>query len=181
MKSNLAVRYSKALLSATRQKGFHQQALQQLRVVEQILNSDQQLKAYFENPVISPAQKIRTLKQALTGKGILEEVVNGLLLMTERGRLSSLSDIIQSFQDGLDEESGITRGTVHAVKPLAAEAQAALEKKVTQVLGKKIVLVFKEDATLLGGVIAQVGGWTFDDSIETHLKRMKEELNRRAL
>jgi F-type H+-transporting ATPase subunit delta len=47
-------------------------------------------------------------------------------------------------------------------------------------LNKKIILTYKEDPTLLGGVVAQVGGWTFDDSIETHLIKMNEELNRRA-
>jgi F-type H+-transporting ATPase subunit delta len=28
--------------------------------------------------------------------------------------------------------------------------------------------------------LVEVGGWTFDDSIETHLKRMNAELNRGA-
>ena len=32
----------------------------------------------------------------------------------------------------------------------------------------------------MGGMVAQVGGFTFDDSLETHLTRMSEELNRRS-
>jgi F-type H+-transporting ATPase subunit delta len=177
--SNVASRYARALLSSTKQKGHHEQALNQLRVLEQVLETDSQIKNYFENPVVSPDQKAKAIQTALSGK-VLEEVVNCLLLMTERGRLSSFSDMVRAFQDGLDEESGITRGIVRAAKPLAPEAQAQLEKKITQVLKKKIVLTFKEDPTLLGGVVAQVGGWTFDDSIETHLKRLNEDLTRRA-
>jgi F-type H+-transporting ATPase subunit delta len=177
---NVASRYAKALLAATKQKGVHEQALAQLKAVDQALNSDPQLKEFFENPVVSPDQKTAAIKGAFSGKGFLDEVVNCLLLMAERGRLAGLTDLVHAFQDSIDEENGVTRGVVRAAKPLTPEAQTELEKKITQVLKKKIVLTFKEDPTLLGGVVAQVGGWTFDDSIETHLKKMNEELNRSA-
>ena len=180
MNINIAVRYAKALLSITKQKGSHAQALDQLKSVNQSLNSDPLLKEFFENPVIKPEQKNKVLKVALEGQKFSEEVVSTLLLMVDRGRFSMISEFVQAFQDGIDKEEGVTRGVVRAAKPLSAAAQTDLEKKITQVLKKKIVLTFKEDPTLLGGVIAQVGGWTFDDSIETHLKRMNEELNKGA-
>jgi F-type H+-transporting ATPase subunit delta len=51
---------------------------------------------------------------------------------------------------------------------------------VAQVTGKKVILEYKEDASLLGGLIAEVGSLTFDDSLETQLRTMNEELKRRA-
>lgn len=180
MNINIAVRYAKALLSLTKQKGSHAEALVQLKAVSQSLNSDPLLKDFFENPVIKPEQKSKILKIALGGQNFAEDVVSCLLLMADRGRLSLMSEFVQAFQDGIDLEEGVTRGVVRAAKPLSKEAQADLEKKITLVLKKKIVLTFKEDPSLIGGVIAQVGGWTFDDSIETHLKRLNEELNRGA-
>ncbi len=180
MNLNIAVRYSKALLALTKQKGLQAEALEQLKAVNQSLQSDLQLKEFFENPVVKPEQKAKILKVALSGQNFIEDVVSCLLLMADRGRLSLISEFVQAFQDGIDQEEGVTRGEIYAAKPLTKEAQAELEKKITQVLKKKIVLTFKEDPTLLGGVIAQVGGWTFDDSIETHLKRLNEELNRGA-
>lgn len=180
MNINIAVRYAKALLSITKQKGTNKEALEQLQAINQSLNSDPVLKEFFANPVVTPEQKTKVLKVALEGQKFSEEVVSTLLLMADRGRFSMVSEFVQAFQDGLDKEEGVTRGIVRAAKPLSSEAKADLEKKITEVLRKKIVLTFKEDPTLLGGVIAQVGGWTFDDSIETHLKRMNEELNRGA-
>lgn len=180
MSMNIAGRYAKALLALTKQKGLHAEALEQLKAVNQSLQSDSQLKEFFANPVIGTELKAKVLKTALGGQGFAEEVVSCLLLMADRGRFSMISDFVQAFQDGIDKEDGVTRGEVRAAKPLSQDAQADLEKKITQVLKKKIVLTFKEDPTLLGGVVAQVGGWTFDDSIETHLKRLNEELNRGA-
>src|SRR5437868_4697254 len=63
---------------------------------------------------------------------------------------------------------------------LSTDAKKSLETKISGVLKKKIVLTFQQDPKLLGGVVADVGGWTFDDSIDTHLKKLNEELNRRA-
>lgn len=180
MSSAVATRYAKALLASTKQNGAHAKAMEQLRIIDQALCSDADLKTYFSNPAVSPENKSQVLKQTFSGKGFLDEVVSCLLLMAERGRLGIFSDFVTAFQEGLDDESGVTRGIVRAAKPLTNEAQAELEKKITTVLKKKIVLTFKEDPNLLGGVVAEVGGWTFDDSIETHLKRMNEELNRRA-
>ncbi len=180
MSMNIAIRYAKALLSLTKQKGIHAEALNQLKAVNQSLQSDRQLKEFFENPVIKPEQKAKILKVALSGQNFAEDVSSCLLLMADRGRLSMISEFVQAFQDGIDQEDGVTRGIVRAAQPLSKDAQSELEKKITQVLKKKIVLTFKEDPTLLGGVVAQVGGWTFDDSIETHLKRLNEELNRGA-
>jgi F-type H+-transporting ATPase subunit delta len=179
MNQNVAARYAKALLAITKQKGVHAEALSQLKDIAQSF-SNPELKEFFNNPVVTPAQKANALKAALTGKQFLEEVVSVILLMADRGRLTAINEFVQAFQDGLDEEGGITRGVVRAAKPLNKDSQAELEKKINQVLKKKIVLTFKEDPSLLGGVVAQVGGWTFDDSIETHLKKLNEELNRGA-
>ena len=74
----------------------------------------------------------------------------------------------------------MTRGTVKSAKPLSEDAKKDLESRINKILNKKIILTYKEESTLLGGVVAQVGGWTFDDSIETHLTKLNEDLNRRA-
>jgi len=178
--SEVSKRYAKALLAATKQKGTHQKAFAELQVVAQAVAQDATIAAYFENPVITPEQKVAAVKGALTGKPMSEEVVSTMMLLAENGRMSVLSDVALAFQDLLDKEEGVTRGTVRSAQPLSADAQKDLESKITKVLNKKIILTYAQDPKLLGGVVAQADGWTFDDSIETHLKKLNEELNRRA-
>lgn len=177
--SDVSRRYAKALMSLVRQKGVHTKVLNELTGIQKILNSDETIHSYFHNPLVSPDQKMNTVKTAFSGKGLEEEVTGLLLLLAERNRLSSFDQIVDDFRESLDAEGGLTRGTVRAARPLTDEAMKNLEAKITSVLNKKIQLTFKEDPKILGGVIAEVGGWTFDDSIETHLKKMNEELNRR--
>ncbi len=173
-------RYAKALLALTQQKGAQAKTLVELKAVAEAFSGDATVKAYFENPTVASEQKVATIKAALGGKTLSEDVVNTLQLLAEKGRLDSLTEMVEAFSQALDEEQGVTRGTVRSAKLLSQEAQKDLETKIQKVLNKKIILTYQEDPKLLGGVIAQVGGWTFDDSIETHLKKLNEELNRRA-
>lgn len=178
--SEVSKRYAKALLAVTKQKGEHSKALVELQALAQALFSDSTVKNYFSNPMISSDKKVAALKAALAGRGASEEVLNTLILLGEKNRLNILDQVALAFQELLDTEEGLTRGVVRSAQPLSADAQKEVEQKINKILNKKIVLTYEQDPKLLGGVIAQVGGWTFDDSIDTHLKKLNEELNRRA-
>lgn len=178
--SEVSKRYAKALLAATKQKGIHAKAFVELQAVAQGFAADSAVKTYFENPMVNSEQKVNAVKAALTGKGLSEEVLNTLVLLAEKGRLAALSDVVLSFQDLMDLEEGVTRGVVRSAQPLNDDAKKDIEQKINKVLNKKIVLTYEQDPKLLGGIVAEVGGWTFDDSLDTHLKKLNEELNRRA-
>ena len=64
---------------------------------------------------------------------------------------------------------------------LAPEERQRLEKTIEGVLNKKVILTYKVDPSVIGGLIASVRSFTFDDSIDSHLKRMNEELKRRTV
>jgi F-type H+-transporting ATPase subunit delta len=178
--SEVSQRYAKALLAATKAKGTQGKAFAELQVLGQSFTQDQAVKAYFENPTVPSEQKMNAVKAAITGKNLSEEVVSTVLLLTEKNRLSQLADVVVAYQGLMDIEGGVTRGTVRSAQPLADDAKKDIEAKIAKVLNKKIILTYSQDPKLLGGVIAQVDGWTFDDSVETHLKKLNEELNRRA-
>jgi F-type H+-transporting ATPase subunit delta len=173
-------RYAKALLAVAKQKNAHAKVFADLQAVADAFQKDAAISAYFENPMITATQKVTAIKAALEGKGTSEEVLNTMVLMAEKGRIHLLSEVALAFREYTDIEEGVTRGVVRSAQPLSADAQKELESKVSKTLGKKIVLTYQQDPKLLGGAVAQVGGWTFDDSIETHLKKLNEELNRRA-
>ena len=172
--------YAKALIAVAKQKGQHDRVQKELAAVASAIKADAQIQAYFTNPLITPDQKKKVIQNTFSGKGLLEEVFNLLLLLSEKNRIGGFEEIAEAYQEQMDLEQGITRGSVKSAKSLSDEAKKDLEGKITKILNKKIILTYKEDPTLLGGVVAQVGGWTFDDSIETHLIKLNEELNRRA-
>lgn len=176
--SEISKRYARAIYTALKQAGTQEKGLSELRVVAQVFEKDPEISNYFTNPLISIAQKSEVIRKSFSDKGLSSEVLGLITLMAEKNRLAHLSDVVKSYELISDAEKGITTGIVRAAKPLLPADQKELEAKINQVLKKKIVLTFKEDPSLLGGVIAEVDGWTFDDSIETHLKKLSEVLTR---
>jgi F-type H+-transporting ATPase subunit delta len=178
--NEVSKRYAKALLAAVKQKGTEKDVSAQLLSVAKIVEEDAQIKNFFANPIVTAEQKLSVIKKSFEGKGLSEEVFNLLLLLAENGRLSRVAEISEAYQNSSDAEQGITRGTIKSASAISDSVKTNLEQKIQKFLNKKIVLSFQEDKKILGGVVAQVGGWTFDDSIETHLKNINEDLNRRA-
>jgi F-type H+-transporting ATPase subunit delta len=178
--SEVSRRYAKALMALAKQKGQHLRAQEELSALTKILKNETAAYGYFTNPLIDEEQKKTVVQSAFGDKGLLEEVYNLLLLLVEKKRMGAFPEIAEAYQEQMDHEQGVTRGSVKSAKALNDEARKDLEARINKILNKKIIMTYKEDPTLLGGVVAQVGGWTFDDSIETHLIKMNEELNRRV-
>lgn len=178
--SEVARRYAKALMATTQPKEQHLRAQQEVSRIAEMLSKDPQISTYFNNPLVPLEQKKSAVAASFANKGLLEEVYNLILLLAEKNRFGIFAEVSAAFQEQMDADQGITRGTVTSAQPMSPEARQQLEAQIHKVLKKKTILTYKEDSSLLGGVVAQVGGWTFDDSIETHLTKLNEELNRRA-
>lgn len=178
--SEASKRYAKALLAIAKQKNSTHSYLAQIEKVNEILNNNKDVVEFLSNPIIANENKLSVVKTAFSGKGFDQDIENTIYLLVENGRAAQFSEFVSAFTNEIDVEDGVTRGTVRSAKPLSAEYKKELEQRIAQLLKKKIILDYQEDSQLIGGVVASVGGWTFDDSVDTHLKKLNEELNRRA-
>ena len=179
MISEVSRRYARALYDLAKQAKNQDKIFSELRTLKQVFDGDQAIHEFVSSPLIAPTQKIAALTAALSNK-VSQELTNTLILLAENNRLEIFNELVSAFEAISDEDHGVTRGTVRSATALSPEARKKIEDTVTQVTKKKVILNFTEDPKLLGGMVAQVGGWTFDDSLETHLTRMSEDLNRRS-
>jgi len=104
-----------------------------------------------------------------------------LTLLIQKKRIQYLPDIGEYYRKLIDEHSNIARARVMAAVELGQteldEIAATLEKKV----GKKIIVEFEQDPSLLGGVFAQIDDLVLDGSVRRQLLNFKESLKRGAV
>lgn len=179
MISEVSKRYAKALYEITQANGSNDLVLSELKTLGKILNTDTHISEFILSPLVSTENKIHVLKTTLSGK-VSQDIINTLHLLADKNRLSIVAEIIEAFELISDESKGMTRGIVRSAANLNADEKQKIETTVNKVIKKKVILNFEEDKNLLGGMIAQVGGWTFDDSLDSHLKSINEDLNRRT-
>ena len=175
--AQLANRYAKALFASVENK---EDCLNQLRAFVGIIKNDSAIAEFFNSKTEGHLVKKSVLEKSLSGKGLGSGLESFLLLLAERGRFGLLSEILKDYEALVDSVNGVIRGTIKSAVKLDQDARTRIEKVVSHFINKKVILTFSEDPSLVGGVVAQVGGWTFEDTLNSHLTRLKEDLNRRA-
>lgn len=177
----LAKRYAKALFELAIDNRSQEKVFNDLRALDEAFTKDKETHEFLVSPMITPAQKEAVLKKTLEGKGAAKEVVETVLLLARNERLNVFSDLVHAFESEIDAANGVIRGTVRSASVLAPEDRQRIEQTVEKFLKKKVIMTYKVDPSVIGGLVAQVGSYTFDDSISTHLTRMNEELKRRTV
>lgn len=173
--TELAKRYAKALLELGHQKGRAKEYQAQIKSVADVVKNPE-VSEFFTNTAVPLENKKKSLDTLFSGAKFDEDVKGFLYLLIDNSRMSHLPDIVQATQALLDAEEGITRGKIKSLTPVSDAVRAEYENKIGQILKKKIYLEPVIDQKVMGGVRVEIGGWTFDDSLETHLNQLGDQL-----
>ncbi|MCC7404694.1 MAG: ATP synthase F1 subunit delta [Bdellovibrionales bacterium] len=178
--SEVASRYAKALFSLASENKRAKPVLEELRALRAMFEKDREMQQFVRSPLIKAEEKEAAMAKALKGSGVSAEVEAFLLLLARKNRLPIFPEVLEAYQHFTDEANGVTRGVVRSARVLSQEDRGRIEETVSRYTKKNVILTYKEDEDLLGGLVAEVGSYTFDDSLTAHLKRLNEELKRSA-
>jgi F-type H+-transporting ATPase subunit delta len=176
--SELANRYAKAVFELALENKNTANVLADFRALDEVVSKDHDIHNFFVNPLVSAEDRVTALEKAFAGKGLSKEAHDLLVLLAKKDRFAIFHQIVRAFENQADAVHNIVRGTVRSAIDLDPAARERIEKTVERVLNKKVILTYKIDPSVIGGLIAQVGSYTFDDTIDAHLKRMNEELKK---
>ena len=130
--------------------------------------------AFLESPKFHFDDKARLLSKWLGDINPL--ALNLVYLLVARGRLGMVGDIAGEYQRLLDNYRGIEPAEVTTAIPLGDEDKLRLGERLSAIVGKKVVLKSEVDSSLIGGIIARIGGKLLDGSTRSKLEALKGEL-----
>lgn len=174
----IATRYAKALYSLAKETNEQAVVFAQMRVVEEAFLFDKQIQLFLNSPLVLPREKVKALEKVTEAVPVAEALKKFLLLLAKKNRLQIFASVVSAFETIADEANGVTRGLVRSATVLGPEDRKRIEELVSKATKKQVILTYKEDPSLVGGLVAQVGSFTFDDSLTSHLKRINEQLTR---
>ena len=138
------------------------------------LGGDATVMALFENPKVRFEDKAKLLSEGLGDISPL--ALNLVYLLVAKGRLDAIGDIAGGYRLLLDGYHGIERAEVTTAIALDDKDKARLEEQLGAVVGKKVVVETKVDKSLIGGIVARVGGKLLDGSTLSKLAVMRKAL-----
>ncbi len=141
------------------------------------LIKDSALFALLEDPELHFDNKARVLSERL---GEINPLALKLVaLLVAKGKLDMIADIADEYQRLVDNYRGIEGAEVAEVITAIAlddEYKLELAQRLTDMVGKPIVLQPKVDPSLIGGVIIRIGDRLLDGSIHSKLQALKKEM-----
>lgn len=174
----VATRYARAVYNLAKETNEQDAVFEQMRVIDDAFSLEKDIIEFVHSPVVRPTDKVKVI-EGLAAKVKLPDVLkNFLLVLARKNRLDLFPEIMTAYQAISDEAHGVTRGVVRSATVLPPDERKRIEQLVGKATKKQVILTYKEDPTLLGGLVAEVGSFTFDDSLSSHLIRIKEQLTR---
>jgi len=170
-----ARRYSRAVFEIALEREELDRWQSDLRKIAS-LGEDAIFIAFLESPKFHFDDKARLLSERLGDINPL--ALNLVYLLVERGRLSMVGDIADDYQRLLDSYRGIEQAEITTAIPLDDEDKLGLEEHLGAIVGKRVVLKPKVDSSLIGGIVARIGGKLLDGSTRSKLEALKRELAR---
>ena len=174
--SAISIRYAKALLNiATEEKQVEQYA-KELAEVAAILKREDLLRLLLDSPTFPLEKKTAIMHDIVDHLKLSRGMRSFLDLLLEKGRIILVPQIDLSYRKFADELSGVIRAKITAANDLSDEKVDAIKQGLENQTGKQVVLSVEQDASLIGGLKAEMGGKLFDGSVKTQLKRIAETL-----
>jgi len=174
--SPLARRYAKALIELCNETKNHAVIGKQIETFRDTWHSSPELQAVLRSPQAMLADKKEILGKIFARFLFAPTTRNFLFVLLEQGRLDHVAEMVESFNEMMDELSGRVRATVTSAVPLEKAEIGRIQTALGRLTGKQIVLDARVDPALIGGVVTTVGNVVLDGSIRTQLASMRDQL-----
>ena len=175
---SVAKRYAKALVEVAAASNELDGVRRDLHALADLFREHRDLRQFLANPSVSRRDAGEVIKDVGAAMGVKPLTDTFLQILLEGGRLAGLEAILRAYELLVDERLGRARAVVTSAAPLEADAQERLRRRLGDVTGKDVYLELRQDPTLLGGVVTQIGSRVFDGSLKTQLVRLRDEMVR---
>lgn len=172
----VARRYASALADAVLAGGDAGEIREELVLWESMIESSELLREAFGNPTINYDQKRSVLEELIRRTKVRPATANFLRVLLKNQRLTELAEINRRFAQVLDERSGVVEAEVTTARPVSADIQQSLEKRLAAMTGKRIRFSFATDESIIGGMIARIGSTVYDGSVRNQLRQVEGRL-----
>src|SRR5579862_5007918 len=135
MASAVANRYARALADLVLAPGSPlkpEDAVRQLRAMEQMLAESWELRNAMQTPAIQMSRKRAVLGRLLETIPASSLIRNFVYVVTDHRRIGMMSEIREALELQLDERLGFVRAEVTSAQELAAPQRAGIEGELSR-------------------------------------------------
>jgi F-type H+-transporting ATPase subunit delta len=173
-RQHLGTVYAKALLAAAEKAGQADLAVEELEaIISDVLDKLPQLDEVLRTPRLTHEERAPIIEKAFRGK-VSATTLTFLKVVSKHDRLDCLRAIAKAARKQLNVVRGRVEVIVQTAHPLSNPVRERIVSRLTQLLGRQVMLRTEVNADLLGGLVVRVGDTVYDASLAAQLKRMQQ-------
>lgn len=177
MKSQILVkRYTLGLVNSIKDETEFSALLGELSAFSELLQAYRKLKDTLFSPFLPTSRKMQIAQELLASESVRKKAERFILLLVENNRLELLPGIIESLPDVWNEEKGVDTYEVASVVPLSDGQRRKLKVKLERLEKKPVLLKYRIDPELVGGLLIKRKNIVYDISIKGSLLKLKEKI-----
>jgi F-type H+-transporting ATPase subunit delta len=176
--SIFAARYARAFADVTAQ--FHLETASVDKQLTDFLASwddSAMLREVFEDPSVPVTQKIAVVDQMKAQLKLDPQVRNLLAVLVEHDRIGAVHDVVDEYRKELQLRLGVHQAEITTARKLSPEDRATLVEQVGKLAKGQVNASFRQDESILGGVVVRIGSTVYDGSVLGRFQRLREQLS----
>ena len=174
----IALRYSRALLDASRDAGVADQVYRDLQLLSQIRLEVPAFDSFFTQDRTLPSKKLALLKINLFP--LLQPLTRSFLeLIVAKRREAFLGTMIRSFGRQYKQWKGIRDVLVTIATPANLSVKEHWTKVLKEIMGSQIEVEVQQDPEIIEGFSLQIDFQLYDATVKSSLRAMQKALSER--
>jgi F-type H+-transporting ATPase subunit delta len=175
MADDRTLAYAEALFAVARAEGTIGEVEDELFRFSQTLQGNDELRDALTDAGI-PAARRQQIVEDLLGGNASPTTVALVSMVVGTGRARDLPAIIQRLVEMSAAEANKEVAEVRTAVPLTDDQRERLASALEDATGKQVEIKVVVDASVLGGIVAQVGDTVIDGSVRRRLDQLKNAL-----
>ena len=177
--SDIAKVYADALFDLAKAAGTIDKIGAELQELASIQVQEPQFAEFLSSQVIDDDERERSLERMFRGR-VDDALLDTLQVMNQHGRIGLLPQLLRAFVLRIEEDRGQVEVQAISAVELSGVEQADVQTLAAQLTGRQPLMDYRSDPSIIGGLVLEVGGYRYDDSVRHNLDALRRRLLERS-
>lgn len=176
MKSSAAKRFAKALIEIGVEERAYEAYGKELRSVLAVFKGTPDLVKVLLNPMYKLEERKGLINKVSASVGLSPHVTRLMAILVETRNIRFLEEVVTAYSRLEDGLSGRLRASIEAPMEMEGALVDEIRAKLKGLTGKEIILTYRHNPSLLGGLVLRIDNTILDGSLKTQLELMREKI-----
>ncbi len=168
--------YGEGLYALCAEEKIDLDVQKELLSLRQIFRENEDFVKLLGNMTLSKEERVAIADAAFTGQ-VHEYVLNFIKILVERGSIHEFSECVSAYQDCYNRDHQVAVAEVTTARPLSDTQRKLLIARLRQMTGKEIEIKEKIDPSVMGGVLLNMDGKRYDNTVKSRLTAIKQTMS----